>query len=129
MDYVGALRITSGPSMLPTMATSGESVIESKLSFNLNPRTLRRGELISLESPLEPGRIVCKRIVGLPGDIVCVDPTGRLAPSTEHTVVPRGHLWVIGDNAAASRDSREYGPVSISLVRGRIWARVSCLST
>lgn len=111
--------------MLPTLANEGELVIEDRLTYRLYPNTLSRGDIITLESPLEPGRIICKRVIGLPGDIVCVDPTGERAPSTEHVTVPKNHIWISGDNAAFSRDSREYGPVSLSLVRGRIIARVS----
>jgi mitochondrial inner membrane protease subunit 1 len=114
-----------GPSMLPTMPGEGEIVLEWCLSHRLNLSRIERGELITFASPLEPGRNVCKRVVGLPGDIVCVDPSGLLAPSTEHVVVPRGHVWVMGENAACSRDSREYGPVSMALIRGTIVARVS----
>lgn len=39
--------------------------------------------------------------------------------------VPKGHVWVCGDNLTASRDSRVYGPVPIGLVKGRIVAKVS----
>ena len=110
--------------MLPTLAESGELVIEEKISLRLKPGKLERGELVLLMSPLDPQRSICKRVIGLAGDTVCVDPTGRLAPSTEHVLVPKGHIWIIGDNAAASRDSRWYGPVPIALVHGRLWARV-----
>src|SRR5271156_4261269 len=112
-----------GPSMLPTLAVSGEVVIEDCISVRLNPDKLQRGELVVLKSPLDPQRTICKRIIGLPGDTVCVDPTGRLAPSTEHVLVPKGHIWISGDNAAESRDSRLYGPVPIALVHGRLYAR------
>jgi len=114
----------SGVSMLPTLANEGELVIEDRLTLRLFPDRLSRGDLITLKSPVEPGRIVCKRVIGLPGDIVCVDPTGKMAPSTEHVRIPKGHVWISGDNAAWSRDSREYGPVSISLIQGRLAARV-----
>ena len=33
--------------------------------------------------------------------------------------VPRGHVWLQGDNQSISRDSREYGPVPLALLRGR----------
>ena len=110
--------------MLPTMAQEGEAVIENRLSFRLNPGCLKRGDLVTFESPLAPGRLVCKRLLGLPGDIICVDPTGSKALSSEHVVIPRGHIWLMGDNADLSRDSRDYGPVPLSLVRGTLWARV-----
>ena len=113
--------------MIPTMAESGELVIEYRLPLRLNPNHLQRGDLVTLTSPVQPGRIVCKRVLGLPGDVVCVDPTGMKAPSTEHVVIPKGHIWIMGDNAAASRDSRDYGPVSLSLVRGTLLARVRAI--
>jgi hypothetical protein len=31
----------------------------------------------------------------------------------------------MGDNAAYSRDSRDYGPVSMGLIQGRLYARVN----
>ena len=114
--------------MLPTFETSGEIAIESIVSYRLAPNNLTRGELVSLKSPMKPNRIICKRIIGLPGDVVCVDPTGLKAPSAEHVVVPKGHVWIAGDNAACSTDSRDYGPVSMGLIRGRIIAKVCCLS-
>ncbi|KAG6845967.1 hypothetical protein H0H87_011015 [Tephrocybe sp. NHM501043] len=113
--------------MLPTLGVEGEIVIENRLSYWLNPE-IARGDLMVIESPLNPGDVICKRILGLPGDIVCVDPTGVYAPSTEHVVVPKGHVWVIGDNATLSRDSRVYGPVPISLIQARLFARIWPLS-
>jgi mitochondrial inner membrane protease subunit 1 len=110
--------------MLPTMAIDGEVAIESILAYRLSP-SLTRGDLVTLVSPLDPSRIICKRILGLAGDVVCVDPTGLKAPSSEHVLVPKGHMWLVGDNAAVARDSRDYGPVSTALIRGKLVARVS----
>lgn len=110
---------------MPTLASEGEIVIEDRLTHRLFPNRLSRGDLVTAKSPIEPDQIVCKRIIGLPGDIVCVDPMGEKAPSTEHVIVPKGHVWISGDNAAWSRDSRHYGPISISLIQGRLVARVS----
>src|SRR5882757_9552204 len=93
----------AGPSMLPTMEATGELVLENRLIGRFFPECLTRGDLVTFVSPLDPKRVVCKRILGLPGDIVCVDPTGELAPSSEHVVIPKGHLWFSGDNAAWSR--------------------------
>ncbi|KAI0830661.1 signal peptidase I family protein [Trametes gibbosa] len=107
--------------MFPTMGMYGEAVLELKW---IDPRSLRRGDLVTHISPVDPTRKVCKRVTGLPGDVVCVDPTGEYAPSTEHVVVPRNHIWVTGDNLAYSRDSRIYGPVPLGLVKGKLYARV-----
>jgi mitochondrial inner membrane protease subunit 1 len=113
--------------MLPTLADEGDGVFENKRIFRLHPERIARGDLITLESPIQRGRIACKRVIGLPGDVVCVDPTGLMAPSSEHVIVPRGHIWVMGDNAALSIDSRTYGPIPIALVRGKVTARVCFL--
>jgi mitochondrial inner membrane protease subunit 1 len=115
----------SGLSMLPTLAYSGEVVVENRLTYQLFPNDLSRGDLITLISPLDSSRIVCKRLLGLPGDIMCIDPTGVHADPSEHIRVPKGHVWVIGDNASHSRDSRVYGPVPMALIRGKLFARVS----
>ena len=36
-------------------------------------------------------------------------------------LVPRGHFFVLGDNRGESRDSRRWGPVPMSYVRGKAW--------
>ncbi|CDO76629.1 hypothetical protein BN946_scf184868.g43 [Trametes cinnabarina] len=120
-EHVVTLSYVEGPSMLPTMAVTGELTLELK---RIDPRNLKRGDLVTYISPIDPTRKVCKRITGLPGDIVCVDPTGQYAPSTEHVVVPKNHIWVTGDNFPYSRDSRIYGPVPLGLVKGKLYARV-----
>ena len=107
--------------MVPTMSASGECVLEQRW---IKPERLQRGDLVTFISPIDPRRVVCKRLIGLPGDVVCVDPTGLKAPSTEHVVIPRGHVWMSGDNADLSRDSRDYGPVSMALSKGKLVAKV-----
>lgn len=103
------------------MDVEGEMIIENRM---VSPESLQRGDLVTFLSPLDPSRPVCKRLIGLPGDIVCVDPTGKYAPSTEHVVVPKGHIWVSGDNMDWSRDSRSYGPVPFGLIKGKFVGRV-----
>jgi inner membrane protease subunit 1 len=116
----------SGASMLPTFSGDpSEVVVEEMLTHTFFPNAfLNRGDLITLESPVSRGRLVCKRLIGMPGDIVCIDPTGQYADPSEHIIVPKGHVWICGDNLTASRDSRVYGPVPMALVKGRIVARV-----
>ncbi|KAJ7456707.1 LexA/Signal peptidase [Mycena latifolia] len=124
LSYVGTISTMTGPSMLPTLANEGEIVVENRWSYRLNPNSLQRGDIITLYSPLDRRRIICKRVIGFPGDVICVDPTGQFAPSTEHVVVPPGHIWIVGDNAGWSRDSRLYGPVSMGLIRGTLYAKI-----
>jgi inner membrane protease subunit 1 len=111
-----------GPSMEPTLNDKGDYVIENILSYKFHD--IARGDLVTLLSPIDPTRFICKRVIGIAGDVICVDPTGMKAPSTEHVIVPKGHVWIMGDNASLSRDSRDYGPVPVALIRGKLVARV-----
>lgn len=39
-------------------------------------------------------------------------------------IVPKGHLWLEGDNSENSIDSRTYGPVPMGLIQSRAAARI-----
>ena len=38
--------------------------------------------------------------------------------------VPPGHVWLEGDNATNSTDSRAYGPIPLAMIRGRVFYKV-----
>ena len=82
-----------------------------------------------------------KRVIALEGDAVEISdnqvlvngeaiPEPYLNPGTlmadmAETIIPPGHIWVMGDNRNASSDSRVFGPIEINDVVGeaivRIW--------
>merc|ERR1712146_87084 len=43
-----------------------------------------------------------------------------LKKETKVILVPPGHIWLEGDNPYNSTDSRDYGPVPIALLKGKI---------
>lgn len=105
----------SGPSMEPTLESNNILLTE-----HISPRLqkLRRGDIIIAKSPSNPRQNICKRIKGLPGDKV----RGNFPKRSQ--VVPRGHVWLEGDNSSNSADSRIYGPVPAGLIRSRVVCRV-----
>lgn len=64
---------TEGASMLPTIQTSGDFCIIDK-SFK-NGNKIKIGDLIVARKPTQPDSWVCKRITGMPGDIILLDPS------------------------------------------------------
>ena len=42
--------------------------------------------------------------------------------NTNPAQVPAGHCWLVGDNLTVSRDSRDFGPVPLALVKGKVLA-------
>lgn len=105
----------SGPSMEPTLVTNNILVTE-----HLSPRfrRLQKGDIIIAKSPTNPKQNICKRITGLPGDRM----RGHFTKKSQ--VVPIGYVWLEGDNASNSADSRIYGPVPQGLIRSRAIYRV-----
>ena len=78
------------------------------------------GDVVISQNPNRPGTI-CKRILGLPGDhVVVLNGSG----GTNIQIVPDYHVWLEGDNANNSLDSRQSGPIPLALLRGRAVARI-----
>ena len=109
-------------------------------------RAPERGDVVIFDSP-ETGERLIKRVVALPGDRVRmrrgrltvngevltdgdgVERHGRHAarldldagggPDIPPTVVPAGHLLVLGDHRGNSRDGRFFGFIPVDAVYGR----------
>ncbi len=92
------LRLTryaiEGESMLPALRP-GDFVVVSQ-----RRRPLRYGDIVLATDPREPARALVKRI---------------------HLVEPgRNAAWLLGDNPAASTDSRHFGAVPAANLLGRV---------
>ncbi|KAI9221425.1 peptidase S24/S26A/S26B/S26C [Blastocladiella britannica] len=120
-SYVAEVTMCMGPSMLPTFNMMGDFVLIDKATPRLWPVTL--GDVVVATSLTSPDRIVCKRITGMENDLICVDPSVPIN-QREYLRVPRGHVWLSGDNMSNSTDSRNYGPVPMALVKGKVTARI-----
>ena len=66
--YVLAVMQCVGPSMLPTIGRSGDVVLMwSTANGWISPH---RGDVVICASPTDPTSTVCKRVHGMPGDVV-----------------------------------------------------------
>jgi signal peptidase I len=97
-----------------------------------------RGDIVVFDDPTGTDMNLVKRVIGVQGEEVGVDngrvtidgavladrwAVGLTGPDGDWEV-PEGHIWVLGDNRAASRsDSRLYGSIPIESVDWQVVAR------
>jgi len=113
----------------------------SRLAKALLPfRSVRRGDVVVFRWPVDPSRDFIKRAIGLPGDVVrLVDKrlyvNGRRVADDSYTLhdrssslsrdnfgpirVPADSYFCLGDNRDNSADSRFWGMVPASHLKGR----------
>ncbi|KAL9871927.1 mitochondrial inner membrane protease subunit 1 [Glossina fuscipes] len=141
-EYVGDFVVCSGPSMEPTLY-SNNILLTERISTRFHKP--KRGDVIIAISPTNADQYICKRIVGVPGDKICVDKPFEISrtnqndnkisndsivksKSTVHKIiediVPRGYVWIEGDNRQNSSDSRYYGPIPLGLIKSRAICRI-----
>jgi len=104
-------------------------------------RPPHRGDIIVFRYPEDPTEDFIKRCIGVPGDViecrdkvVYVNGEAQDEPYTKHTqlnrqvpvrdnfgpyTVPEGKFFMLGDNRENSRDSRYWGFVDYSQLRGK----------
>ncbi|XP_061522332.1 mitochondrial inner membrane protease subunit 1 isoform X1 [Phycodurus eques] len=118
-EYIGEIVVCSGPSMEPTIVNK-DVVFSERMTRHLCK--IQKGDIVIAKSLFDPNMNVCKRIIGLEGDKVCMSGPSNLFKT--QTYVPKGHVWLEGDNLTNSTDSRSYGPVPYALIRGRVCLKV-----
>jgi signal peptidase I len=131
-SVVGRVRVQK-ISMEPTLLP-GEILLVNKLEYKFGE--IERGDVITFHFPLEPDLDYVKRVIGLPGDRVIVkdsqvwvnnqelfEPYISAPPEYEgEWDVPKGNLFVLGDNRNPSADSHVWGFVPLENVIGKAFA-------
>ncbi|MEW5297922.1 MAG: hypothetical protein WDW36_001100 [Sanguina aurantia] len=110
-----------GPSMFPTFSGRGDIIIAEAITPTWG--TIVVGDVVICTRPVNPRECIIKRVVATEGNEVTVFPDKTHANVRRHRV-PAGHVWVQGDNMTHSLDSRQYGPIPLALVRGRVLLQV-----
>lgn len=139
--------IVDGGSMLPTYHNQ-EFLLVDKLSYRLEDPA--RGDVIifrlyeNKNNPYE-GKYLIKRLIGKPGERIVVNngvttiynkenPSGFILDESFVTykepeknvdiTLDKDHYFVMGDNRAQSYDSRDWGPLLASQIKGQVLFRV-----
>lgn len=133
-------RVASG-SMSPTLER-GDLLVVRKLAGH-DRDAVRRSQIVVFRFPFGSSGRAVKRVVAVAGDSVeigkryvrvnrrtivtaggpdsAVGPDGRDHRLPFRERVPAGHVFLLGDNSAASIDSRSLGPAPDSELVGRVW--------
>lgn len=136
--FVGQLLEVSGDSMEPAFKDK-EQLIAEKISINY--KNIQRGEIIIFQHPQESGRLLIKRVVGLPGEIIMIlngqvfinnnpleetylpqdtfTKEGVLIKEGVEYQIEQNSYLLFGDNREKSTDSRSWGAVPKELLIGR----------
>ncbi|KAI4323108.1 hypothetical protein L6164_022740 [Bauhinia variegata] len=119
-NYLLSTVHVQGISMLPTLNMEGNLLLVEHVSPRMGK--LRIGDMVSVQSPLNPRRVLIKRILGMGGNTVTYTDPAR-GDATHTAVVPKGHVWIQGDNIYGSTDSRQFGPLPYGLLQGKVLCR------
>lgn len=120
--HVGSFVYVYGPSMIPTFDPSGELLLAER--FSVHRGKVRPGDIVLVQSPLNPNLIVTKRLIAMENERVTFIKDPKNSDKYSNIKVPKGHVWVQGDNIYNSMDSRGFGPVPYGLLKGRIFWRL-----
>ncbi len=129
---VEAYRIPT-ESMVPTLEV-GDRVLANKFVYRVTEP--QRGDIVVFDSVAEDDdQTLIKRVVGIAGDqiqvqggVLYVNDEPQEEPFLNEedlfrgfygpTMVPEGHIFVMGDNRGNSADSRVFGPLPLENLKG-----------
>jgi len=131
--------VVEGVSMEPNLH-HGEYLIISKFPYHLTKP--KRGDIVVIKYPINPSFNYIKRIIALENETIQI-VNGKVLINGEELIEPylsgdqlttiegstqtsyyltlgNDQYFVMGDNRAQSSDSRNWGPISKSLIIGRL---------
>ncbi|XXG61636.1 hypothetical protein AAC387_Pa05g0197 [Persea americana] len=121
-NYFFTIAKVFGPSMLPAINLAGDLVLAERISHRIGH--VGRGDIVIVRSPENPRKTITKRITGMEGDTITFAGGPGQEDRWKTVVVPKGHVWVQGDNVFASNDSRNFGPVPYALIQAKALIRI-----
>ncbi|EGG21437.1 hypothetical protein DFA_01321 [Cavenderia fasciculata] len=116
--YVVRRTYCVGRSMDPTLL-DGDNVLVDMRKSAID--SVQVGDLVVIDTPTKAEFNSGKRVRFVGGDIVEFDHPSY---GKRKVTIPKDFIWVEGDNAQASFDSRHYGPIPKHFIRGKLAYRV-----
>ena len=124
-------------SMVPTLEVGDRIFVNRFIYSFLEPE---RGDIVVFDSVDEDDQTLIKRVVGVAedeiqvqGGVLYVNDEAQEEPYLNDadqfrsyygpTVVPEGHIFVMGDNRGNSADSRVFGPLPLENLKGEAFMR------
>ncbi len=137
--YLIVVEVTSD-SMSPTIMRGERLLFLRGAYFNSVPN---RGDIVVLQNPMNKEELIVKRVVGLPRESIAsyrgkvyisgkpldepyVDGVATIG--IQAIIIPDGCVYLLGDNRLLSEDSRDFGPVPIKHLLGKLLIRISPLN-
>jgi len=141
--FVAQPFIVSGASMDPTFQ-NGDYLVVDELSYRFAEP--ERGDVVIFRYPADPSKFFIKRIIGLPDETVIIEAARVTIVNNGHpeglvldepylaeaggradflqTRLDANEYFVLGDNRAASSDSRLWGALPRDHIVGRAFLRL-----
>lgn len=109
--------VVEGHSMTPTLKDH-QRILVCKALWLVGPP--KKGDIVVIKGDT-PGDYLVKRVYATAGqEVDYAYQPDNYDFSLGKYIVPEGHIYVLGDNLAVSEDSRDFGPVPLSRVLGKV---------
>ena len=126
---------------METTIMTGDRLFAEKVSYHFSD--VQPGDIVVFSDPQVPSRVLVKRViategqtVSMSGGVLYIDGVAQSEPYTTGETyplsqtagnvsisypytVPKGEVWVMGDNRENSSDSRYFGPIDSNTIFGK----------
>ncbi|KTW30974.1 endopeptidase catalytic subunit [Pneumocystis jirovecii RU7] len=121
-DHFVSVGMVEGQSMQPTLNPHvnglwNDWVLLWRWGLHRRDGTLaiERGQVVMVRSPVEPEAYLAKRVIAVEGDVV-----QTRSRASVRVKIPKGYIWIEGDEGFRSCDSNTYGAIPTALVEAEI---------
>ena len=130
--YVVSVGLVIDKSMHPTLVQDGYYLVNKYIYHFVTPK---RGDIVVFKRAPDATVLDAKRIIGLPGETVLIksgdvyidgqrlkEPyaVGKTHPDLGPFLVADGTYYVLGDIRWVREDSRDFGPLTVKKIEGKI---------